>query len=1022
MKRPPLHKQLIMKKRITRLICTALCCTPIVGLAQTSNEITSPDRLYQEGKELFQGKNYAAAVPSLKAFVKQKPSASLRQEAEYMLVCSAYELKDKNRITLLRRYLERYPDTPYANRIYALLASCYFYENNYDEALALFNAADLGYLGNEERNERTYQLATCYLKTGDLKEAAIWFETLRASSAEYADDCSYHLAYIRYTQRRYNEALKDFLPLQDHPRYKELVPYYIAEIYTVSKNYDKAQNVAESYLSAYPDNEHTAEMYRILGTAYYHFGKYQQAADSFSKYTDKERTAPRRDALYMMGLSYYQTGVYSKAAEALARVTTANDALTQNANLNMGLAYLQLAEKNKARMAFEQAAASNADMKVKEQASYNYALCLHETSFSAFGESVTAFERFLNEFPTSPYAEKVSGYLIEVYMTTRSYEAALKSIDRISKPTPRILEAKQNILFRLGTQTFANADFNKALSYLNRSSELGQYNLQSKAEAYYWCGEAYYRLNRMTESARDFKAYLQLTTQPKSEMYALANYNLGYIAFHQKDYTQANNYFQKYIQREKGENRAALADAYNRIGDCHLNIRDFEEAKHYYAQAEQINTSSGDYSFYQLALVAGLQKDYSGKVTLLNRLIGKYPSSPYVVNALYEKGRAYVLTENNQQAIASFKELVEKYPESPVSRKAAAEIGLLYYQNEDYNRAIEAYKQVIQKYPGSEEARLAMRDLKSIYVDTNRIDEFAALANSMPGNIHFDTNEQDSLTYVAAEKIYMRGRTEEAKSSLDKYLQTFPEGAFSLNAHYYLCVIAYEQKNYEMVLQHSGKLLEYPNNQFIEEALVMRAEVQFNQMQLTEALASYKMLKEKASGTERRQLAETGILRSAHLLKDDVETIQAATELLGEAKLSPELQNEALYYRAKAYMRQNAGQRAMADLKVLAKDTRNLYGAEAKYLVAQSLYDAKEYAAAEKELLGYIEQSTPHAYWLARSFILLSDVYVAMGKTIDARQYLLSLQQNYPDDPNINEMIETRLKKLEPQQAPANNQ
>ena len=52
----------------------------------------------------------------------------------------------------------------------------------------------------------------------------------------------------------------------------------------------------------------------------------------------------------------------------------------------------------------------------------------------------------------------------------------------------------------------------------------------------------------------------------------------------------------------------------------------------------------------------------------------------------------------------------------------------------------------------------------------------------MPGHIRFDANEQDSLTYAAAEKIYARGRMEEAKTSLNKYLQTFPEGAFSLNA------------------------------------------------------------------------------------------------------------------------------------------------------------------------------------------------------------------------------------------------
>ncbi len=1002
-----------MKNRILRFICALLCCTPIAISAQTSEKITSPTNLYKEGKVLFLNKDYAAAVPALKAFVKQKTMPNdLLQEAKYMLVSSAYELKEKNRIELLRGYLEQYPDTPYANRIYSLLASSYFYEEKYDEALALFNSSQLDLLADEERDDRTYQLATCYMKTNNLKEAAIWFETLRSSSAKYATDCSYYIAYIRYSQKHYDEALKDFLPLQSNPKYKALVPYYIAEIYAIKQNYAQAQTIAQNYLLAYPTNEHAAEMYRIVGEANYHSGQYQQAVEAFTDYLNKADSAPRRDALYMLGLSYYQTKVYSKAAEVLGKVTTVNDGLTQNAYLHMGLSYLQLAEKNKARMAFEQAAASNINLQIKEQAAYNYALCLHETSYSAFGESVTAFEKFLNEFPNSIYTEKVSSYLVEVYMNTRSYEAALKSIQRIAKPSAQIMEAKQKLLFQLGTQAFANASFEQALQYLNQSIAIGQYNRQTKADAHYWCGESYYRLSRMMESARDFNAYLQLTTEPNNEMFALANYNLGYIAFHRKDYTQARNYFQKYIQLEKGENSIALADAYNRIGDCYLNARSFEEAKHYYSQAEQMNTPSGDYSFYQLALVSGLQKDYTGKITLLNRLVGKYPSSPFAVNAIYEKGRSYVLMDNNSQAISSFKELLEKYPESPVSRKAAAEIGLLYYQDSKFDQAINAYKQVIQKYPGSDEARLAMRDMKSIYVDLNRIDEFAALANSMPGNIRFDASEQDSLTYTAAEKIFARGRTEEAKSSFTKYLQTFPEGAFSLNAHYYLCQIGNQQKNYDMVLLHSGKLLEYPNNPFVEEALIMRAEVQFNQQKTAEALTSYKMLKDKATNVERRQLAETGILRCAFLLRDDVETIHAATDLLAEAKLNPELKNEALYYRAKAYKSQKAEKKALADYRELAKDTRNAFGAEAKYQVAQSLYDAKEYAAAEKELLNYIEQSTPHAYWLARSFVLLSDVYVAMGKNLDAKQYLLSLQQNYQGNDDIKTMIEDRLKKL----------
>ena len=999
-----------MKNKISRILCTALCCAPLLATAQTSEKITSPQRLYQEGQSLFQQKAYAAAIPPLQAFVRQVdaegkplPAEGERMEAEYMLVCAAYELKDTKSIDKLRAYLDEYPDTPYANRIYALMASVYFFEGNYDAAMAMFNASRLDLLGNEERDDMTYRLATCYLKTGNVKEAAIWFETLRSTSKKYVADCTYYLSYIRYTQQRYDDALTGFLSLQDNEKYKALAPYYIAEIYLIKKNYDKAEIVAQNYLSAYPNNEYTAEMYRVLGDADYHFGKYHEAMGAFEKYlANNKEEAPRRDALYMLGLSYYHSGVYTKAANTLGEVATGNDALSQNTYLHMGLSYLQMGDKNKARMAFEQASASNANMQIKEQAAYNYALCIHETSYSAFGESVTVFEKFLNEFPNSQY----------VYMNTRSYEAALKSIERITHPGAAILEAKQKILFHLGTQSFANTQFQEAIGYFNQSIALGQYNLQTKADAIYWRGESYYRLNRMQEAARNFNEYLNLTPDRNTETYALAYYNLAYIAFHEKDYTLAQNRFLKFTQLEKGENATALADAYNRIGDCHLHVRRFDEAKQYYNKAENMGTPAGDYSFYQLALVAGLQKDYDGKVALLNRLSGKYPNSPYAINALYEKGRSYVQTNNSRQAIAAFKELLDKYPESPVSRKAAAEIGLLYYQNDDYDRAIEAYKHVVTQYPGSEEARLAMRDLKSIYVDANRVDEFAELAAKVPGEIRFDASEQDSLTYIAAEKVYMKGDIAPAKASFTRYLQSYPNGAFSLNAHYYLCVIGKEQKDEEAVLEHAGKLLEYPDTPYSQEALIARAEILFNRKHFDQALTDYKQLKAKATTTERRQLAATGMLRSAAMMQDDVETIAAATDMLAEAKLTPELRNEALYFRAKAYLNQQADKKAMNDLQALSKDTRTLYGAEAKYLVALQLYKAHEYAAAEKEILNFIEQSTPHAYWLARSFILLSDVYVAMDKKLDARQYLLSLQQNYHADDDIEQMINERLEKL----------
>lgn len=1001
-----------MKKKFIQIIFAFICSSSITILAQTSNILPPTLQLYETGKRLFEEKNFAAAILPLQNFVRQAPESFSFQEAEYMLACSYYELKDVNSITILRSYLKKYPDSPHSNRIYALIASHYFFEEKYDEALAIFNSVHPNFLSKEEQAEMTYQLAICNLKTGKTQEAAIRFATLKTISNKYNQDCLYYTSYIRYTQQKYEVALDGFLQLQNNLKYKTFVPYYIAQIYLIQKQYSKAKEIAKGYLKKDSQNKHSIDMYRILGESYYYSENYQQATKFFQTYLNSLNIKPQRNIVYMLGLAYYKTKVFSKAAATLGEITTTHDELTQNAYLHMGLAYLQLAEKNKARMAFEQAAADNTNLKIKEQAAYNYALCIHDTSFSAFGESVNAFEQFLNEFPKSQYTEEINSYLVEVYMNTRNYQYALKSIDRISNPGMRIMEAKQKILFQLGLQAFTNSSFEEAMKYFTKSISLGQYNRETKANSFYWRGETFYRLHNLLKSSNDFKEYLSISKTVSSKMYPIVHYNLGYINFEQKNYSQAENWFIKYINLEKEKNSLTLADTYNRIGDCNFYIRNFSTATEYYSKAESMNTSNGDYSFYQLAIVSGLQKDYSGKITLLNRLMGKYPSSPYITNALYEKGRSYVQMNNNKQAINTFKELAQRYPQSPISRKASAEIGLLYYQDEDYSQAIKAYKNVITQYPESEEAELALRDLKSIYIDTNRISDFTTLVSSLPGNMHVSTNEQDSLTYVAAEKIYMRKNILQAQKSLNSYLEKYPNGAFKTNAHYYLCLIGEKQRNDKMVLDHSAEILKYPNNQFAEKALIFRSEILFKQKKYNETLELYKQLQESASTYENRSLAQVGILRSAYLGNNDSQTIDAANNLLSDPKINPELRTEATYDRAKSYLKLGTDKKAMTDLRTLSKDTRNIYGAEAKYLIAQKLYDAKEYESAEKELLDFIDKSTPHAYWLARGFILLSDVYVAMNKKLDARQYLLSLQQNYHADDNIKSMIKNRLQKL----------
>jgi predicted Zn-dependent protease len=142
------------------------------------------------------------------------------------------------------------------------------------------------------------------------------------------------------------------------------------------------------------------------------------------------------------------------------------------------------------------------------------------------------------------------------------------------------------------------------------------------------------------------------------------------------------------------------------------------------------------------------------------------------------------------------------------------------------------------------------------------------------------------------------------------------------------------------------------------------------------------------------------------------EVISCAGELIDDESTSPETRREALYDRAKSYMATGKKDNAMPDFEELAKDTRTKEGAEAKYMVAQIMFDKEQYSGCEEAIMQYIETGTPHSYWMARSFVLLSDLYAKQGKTLEATQYLNSLRNNYSGDDDIDGMITERLEKL----------
>lgn len=971
-------------------------------------------RLLDECRTLFTQGDYSAAGSILDEWesITTQGSVTRTEEIDFMRTVIDAERDLAGSLESIHKFIEKYPRSIYSNRINALQGSSYFALGEYEHALECFDETDPLMLEDRDCRRMVRHNAISLIRCGHIEEGRLEFSILERMIEEPDDDPDiiFYNAYMDYLSGK-NDLAREGFENSKGTRHNDEARLYLAEMdLNGSGDHAEAYNTTLKMIEEALDPVLEAEAERILGEYWYRKGDYDKAYALLTSYMTVDISSDPRHDRYILGMSCFRNDRMDEAIENLSQVAEGDDEMAQNAALHQGLAALAKDDKNMARMAFERASTIPGKSDIREQAMYNYAMVIHETSFSPFAESVTSFERFLNEFPNSIYAEKVSSYLVDVYLNTNSYDAALGSIAKINNPGPSILAAKMQLLYNKAMDLMAAGEYKDVPGLLTDAIALDRYDHKTATNATFWRGEAYYRMNKADMAVNDYKRYLALAGKAVTHYSGLANYGLGYIYYNRQRYDDSWKAMRSVIETsdKSGVGNEILADACLRAGDCKFYTRQYKDAREYYGMALRINSRVGDYALYQTAIVNGLQRNYTQKIKDLDRLVADYPESAYVPSALYEEGRAYQQTDKPTQAVKAFRRIVSEYPTSDLARKASAEIGLIYYQTEKYDEAIAAYKEVVAKYPGSDEARTAMVDLKSIYVETGDINSYIEYTSGVQGAAPIAVSERDSLTYSAAENMYSKGEKETALERFDQYLEQFPDGAFAVNAWYYQGLIREEKNDYDAAFDSYMHVAEYENSRFCESALDRAATMAWNKEDWKRAMDTYVRLYNKTTSAERQSRSLYSIVSSAGRLADHDAVIQYADKAM-QTQLSKQQTVEVKYHKAKALLAKKRTDDARPVLEELAKDTRSQYGAEADYLLSQMLFDSGNKEEAEKVIMSFIQDGTPHMYWLARSFILLSDIYKSQGKEVEARQYLISLKSNYTEDDDIAQMIAERL-------------
>ncbi len=991
-----------------KFILLMLVTMSLAATAQTTGEAEHGKRVIEESHRLHSDREYKSALTLIETVNASTLDESTKQEYELLRALITFENDHHRGRRLITQYLSDYPNSSQKEVLNSYLACSSYFDGDYEGACALFEKSDISRLSKNERERATLYHALAMLESGQEGNAVDMLRKLKLESRQYSAEATFHLAIIDYNNGKLDNAQQALLSIQMERKYNLDIPYYLAGIELKRGNNSLARSMAERFIATHGEKPQGKKMLQILGAVEFADNNYSAAVKAFDEYFACA-TEPQRIALYQMGLSLFQEGEYESATKYLDRCTTLDDEITQSALLHKGIIQLNLNDTKGARLAFELASQMKHNDTLREEALYNYAMCLHSSSKSAFGEGVRTFETFLNEYPNSKHTKAISEHLVDVYMNSSNYNIALESINKIKNPSADILKAKQNIFYRMGIQEFLNGNNHSAIDYMNSSLELAKYDKQTEAGALFWKGEALYKTGKYSDALKNYRKSAAIG----GENQAKAIYGTGYVLFQEQEYNKAQTEFERFIKLSQNESNSIVADAYSRIGDCHYYRREFETAKKYYEKATSVDIKNADYSLFRSAITMGMSKDYASKTRILKQLIAQFPNGSYTEQAYYELGRTYIEQNKYKEAVVAYDNLAKRFPSSPLARRAATEKAMIYNNNNDYANAIEAYKAIIEQYPHSEEAKIALQDLKNIYIEQGKVNDYVSYVSQTQGLQHIDSNAKDTLSYTTAERFYSKRELDKAKAQFKEYLNEFPQGAFKLNSHYYLGLIHKHDNEPAEALRNFEAVIEYPDNKFSEEANIAAGELYYENKEYDKAIAAYKRVSGSTIQEERRLTAQMNILRAAQKIDNHKEVIASAEGLIGKNGIDAKWEREALFARAKAHIALNNIDSAVDDLDILAEDTRTTEGAESKYMIAEIMFGQKMYDECEEEIFDYIETSTPHAYWLARSFILLADLYTEQGKAMEAKQYLVSLQNNYNEEDDIAGMITERLSRLE---------
>ncbi|MCU0469159.1 MAG: tetratricopeptide repeat protein [Arcicella sp.] len=1003
--------------KITSLVSCIFLFLTIVSqtslLAQSTLNYTDVSIHFRNGQEHFESKNYEAARAEFNLFLASDKALLEKEDGNkvwaeyYVVMCSLY-LQYSETELLANRFVRNYPEHPVAGNLFKEIGNHFFEQGDYARAVDYLKKSP------KSDEEAQYRLAVSHFSLQDYSEALEIFNEIKDGNTDYAVSSSYYAGIINFRAGRYQDAIPDFKKAEQSATYRSEIAGWLAHSYYRQGKFAEMLAYTEPLLREKNSGRKLEDVALLTAEVYFQQANYEKAANYYTIYKNYKSQGMLPAVAYRYGYSLYKTDQFAPATDQLKNVAAVRDTLGQYAAFILGVCYLKANNPNYALGAFDQARKSNYNKSVTEDADFNHAKVLLDLNRG--NEAIKAFEAFLSKYPDSKYEDEANELVSEAYLSSNNYQAALAYIEGLKRRSTRTNAAYQRIAFNQGVKMFNDERYIDAIPYFDKSLTT-PVNPETKYAANFWKAEALSADKKYSEAIPMYQsiiASVDNTTANVFDLQSRSRYALGYAYFNTKEYDKANRMFREYADRMKSSGDSqAYQDAVVRLGDTFFAAKNYDQALKYYDQAIGSNRSEKDYAIYQKGLVLIFKGNEAGARAAFQKVQSDYPQSLYVDNAIYQEANLDFTGGRYIPAITGFTKLLNDKPQSRLIPAALLKRAVAFQNTTNHEGAIADYKNILKNYPTEPQSKDALAGIQEELNEVGRPEEFTQILNDYQRANPTD-NSVIGLEYESARGLFYGEKYDKAIVALSEYVRKNPSSIESYEAKYLIAESYLKLNDKTQALTYYYQVIRDRKYKSVNRAILKAAEIESASGNLKAAITNYRNLLASAADKKDQQTALIGLMESYYQTTKTDSTLYFAKEVTNSGDVVLGAKSKATLYTGKIYMVKNDYPKATDAFNQTIAISKDDFGAEAQFLIAQMLYNQKKFKESSEMIMAKFRNEFADAddRIVGKAFLLLADDFVGLENLVQARATLNSIIENHPDK-NVVADAKAKLKLIE---------